>query len=73
IAEKVADALEFLHAHEFCHNNVRPTNIILGADPKNDVLLVDFGRGCHFSSQQPKPLTDAPCVYTPPEARRRHT
>lgn len=73
IAEKIADALHFLHANGFCHNDVRPTNIVLGADPKNDVLLVDFGRACRFSNQQPRPITDTPSIYAPPEALRRQS
>lgn len=72
IVEKIADALQFLHRHQFCHNDVRPANIIVGADPKNDVLLADFGQACHFSNQQPKPITDK-SVYMPPEALLRQS
>lgn len=65
IAEKVADALRHLHKREFCHNDVQPSNIVLGRNPKEDVLLVDFGQACRFSTKFYSSKT--PLRYPPPE------
>lgn len=65
IAEKVADALRHLHKRKFCHNDVQPENIVLGRNPKEDVLLVDFGQACRFSKKYYSSKT--PLRYAPPE------
>lgn len=65
IAEKVADALRHLHKRELCHNDVQPSNIVLGRNPKEDVLLVDFGQACRFSRKYYS--SNTPLRYAPPE------
>lgn len=65
IAEKVADALHHLHKRELCHNDVQPSNIVLGRNPKEDVLLVDFGQACKFSGTFHSSSTTL--RYAPPE------
>ena len=65
IAEKVADALRHLHNREISHNDVQPSNIVLGRNPKDDVLLVDFGQACKFSKRFYS--SNTPLRYAPPE------
>lgn len=65
IAEKVADALRHLHKRKLCHNDVQPSNIVLGRNPKEDVLLVDFGQACRFSRKFYSNKT--PLRYASPE------
>eukprot|EP00752_Nemacystus_decipiens_P012556 g11120.t1 len=69
IAEKVADALRHLHKCELCHNDVQPSNIVLGQNPKENVLLVDFGQACRFSEKPHSRKT--PLQYSPPEVLKR--
>lgn len=73
IVEKVADALRFLHKRNFSHNDIQPSNIVLGPCPKDDVLLVDFGLACNFSRDARRgvvaaqPRINTPLRYAPPE------
>ncbi|MFH1809743.1 MAG: serine/threonine-protein kinase [Pseudomonadota bacterium] len=54
IIARVADALNFTHAHGIVHRDVKPGNVFL--TPEGRVVLVDFGI-CKFSGQAP--LTSA--------------
>ncbi|CAM9185617.1 unnamed protein product, partial [Laminaria digitata] len=72
IVEKVADALQFLHGHKFCHNDVQPSNIVLGENLMDDVFLVDFGQACKLSPNGQQltsivSVVDPPLRYAPPE------
>lgn len=72
IAEKIADALQFLHGRKLCHNDVQPSNIVLGEDLTDDVFLVDFGQACRLSPSGQALATsfnnvDPPLRYAPPE------
>ncbi len=52
IMERVADALVFLHKRGISHNQICSSNILLGKDVTQDVLLVDFSGADRFSKQQ---------------------
>lgn len=76
IAEKIADALQFLHGRKLCHNDVQPSNIVLGEDLTDDVFLVDFGQACKLSPNGQALATsfnavDPPLRYAPPEVLGR--
>lgn len=53
IMERVADALQFLHKRGISHNKVEASNVLIGKDVKQDVLLMDFSGACRSSEKQP--------------------
>lgn len=77
IVEKVADALRFLHKRGFSHNDVQPSNVVLGPHPEDDVLLVDFGQAFRFSGDEEGQVAtnllgiNTPLRYAPPEVLGR--
>lgn len=59
IAEQVSRALAYAHAHDVCHGNVRPENVLIDED--REVKIVDFGGGSFVASLA------AGDPYCPPE------
>lgn len=48
---QVLNSLEFIHSHNYCHNDIKAANILLDKDGR-DVFLVDFGLACKFKNDQ---------------------
>ena len=65
----LVEALAHVHASGFCHRDVKPENVLLGADGR--ARLCDFG-GAGHASERPR-LSAHACTpaYMPPEARLR--
>lgn len=67
VLQQVADALRFLHERQIFHNDVQPSNIVLGS--AGEVLLVDFGQACSskVSTTTTAPGASTSFGYDPPE------
>ena len=63
---QVADALRYVHEHNYLHLNINPSNIIIDAD--NNAILIDFGDSNWYDEADvdPEAMYDTP-DYTPLE------
>jgi WD40 repeat protein len=69
LLQELLDILQFIHAHQFIHRDIKPDNIIR-RQSDNKFVLVDFGAGKLLSTTgQPYTRTTiiSSGVYTPPE------
>lgn len=57
-------ALEFLHSHDIVHRDVKPGNMLMGAD--GYLCLADFGSAAHMSHRHDWTRAGT-AVYTAPE------
>jgi len=68
--EQVADALQYAHRHQVIHRDVKPENMLLGA--QGQVLLSDFGLAVIFASSRQQGTFDmaGTIAYMAPEQIR---
>ena len=57
--------LEYLHEQTLYHNDIKPSNILLGA--KNEGVLTDYGISCLSVGLQPAPAPNAYVLHRAPE------
>lgn len=50
IAVQILDTLEFIHAKNYVHNDIKAQNVLTGPTPDtaDNVYLVDFGLACKY-------------------------
>jgi vaccinia related kinase len=51
LAVQLLDTLEFIHSHNYCHNDIKAANILLDSSGR-DVFLVDLGLACKYKNYQ---------------------
>ena len=64
----ILEALAHAHATGWCHRDVKPENVLLGAD--GYAKLTDWGAACGVHERQRLPLYESTASYMSPEARR---
>lgn len=72
VVSEVADVLDYAHSRGVVHQDVKPSNILLGAraDGRERVILADFGSAALLSTTSPREAGDslvASFAYTAPE------
>lgn len=72
VVSEVADVLDYAHSHGVVHQDVKPSNILLGAraDGRERVILADFGSAALLSTTTTHEAGDslvASFAYTAPE------
>ena len=50
VAHQVIDTLEFVHSHNYVHNDVKAQNLLTGVSntTSDNVYLIDFGLACKY-------------------------
>ena len=48
IGMEVLDTLEFIHAQNYVHNDIKAQNLLTGAEATDRIFLVDFGLACKY-------------------------
>ncbi len=68
--EQTASALHYLHEHGLIHQDVKPSNLLIGRS--GQILLSDFGTAFYLGQQTHASLDEATgtAVYMPPEQWR---
>jgi len=68
--EQTASALNYLHEHGLIHQDVKPSNLLIGRN--GQILLSDFGTAFYLGQQTHASLDEATgtAVYMPPEQWR---
>jgi serine/threonine protein kinase len=59
--DQIAHILQFIHAKNLLHRDIKPSHIIL--QPDGQLALIDFGAVGRFDNSQP--LVSPTCIYTP--------
>jgi serine/threonine protein kinase len=57
--------LEYLHEQSLYHNDIKPSNILLG--PRGEGVLTDYGISCLSNDLQPAPAPNAYVLHRAPE------
>ena len=71
LLQKVALAVDFLHAHQILHRDLKPTNILVGADLEPKIL--DFGLARHLESNGRRVTRPGEIMGTPDYFSPEHT
>jgi hypothetical protein len=71
LLQKVALAVDFLHAHQILHRDLKPTNILVGADLEPKIL--DFGLAQHLESDGRRMTRPGEIMGTPDYFSPEHT
>jgi len=71
LLQKVALAVDFLHAHQIVHRDLKPTNILVGADLEPKIL--DFGLAQHLESDGRRMTHPGEIMGTPDYFSPEHT
>ncbi len=71
LLRKVALAVDFLHAHQILHRDLKPTNILVGADLEPKIL--DFGLAQHLESDGRRMTRPGEIMGTPDYFSPEHT
>ena len=71
IMVKVCDAIAFAHSQGIIHQDIKPSNIMIG--DYGEVVLVDWGTARNFSEEPPsgKPKLQGTPIYMSPEQARK--
>lgn len=67
IFRKIAKGLAALHEHGFVHADIKPNNIVLGADGL--VKIIDFGQSCPIGHRKER-IQGTPDYIAPEQVRR---
>jgi serine/threonine-protein kinase len=70
ILKQVASAVDYLHAHDIVHCDIKPANIIFDPRAHDFVKLIDFGIACekHMQAER-RGLVGTPAYMAPEQAR----
>ena len=71
LMQKVALAVDFLHTHQILHRDLKPTNILVGADLEPKIL--DFGLAQHLESDGRRVTRPGEIMGTPDYFSPEHT
>jgi serine/threonine protein kinase len=71
LLQKVALAVDFLHAHQILHRDLKPTNILVGADLEPKIL--DFGLAQHLDTDGRRVTRPGEIMGTPDYFSPEHT
>ena len=71
LMQKVALAVDFLHAHQILHRDLKPTNILVGPDLEPKIL--DFGLAQHLESDGRRMTRPGEIMGTPDYFSPEHT
>ncbi len=71
LLQKVALAVDFLHAHQILHRDLKPTNILVGVDLEPKIL--DFGLAQHMESDSTRVTHPGEIMGTPDYFSPEHT
>ncbi len=71
LLQKVALAVDFLHAHQILHRDLKPTNILVGIDLEPKIL--DFGLAQHLESDSTRVTRPGEIMGTPDYFSPEHT
>jgi Protein kinase domain len=71
LLQKVALAVNFLHAHQILHRDLKPTNILVGTDLEPRIL--DFGLAQHLQSDGRRMTLPGEIMGTPDYFSPEHT
>lgn len=52
IAQGMLKAIAFMHAHNVCHCDLKPENVLLAPNSTTDVRVIDFGSSCRVGQQR---------------------
>ena len=47
---QVLDRLEYIHSKNYIHNDIKPSNFVIGGKDPNIIYLIDFGFCCKYRS-----------------------
>ena len=64
---RLAEAVEFLHAHGVLHLDIKPSNVVLMSEPQQRPVLVDFGLWRESQSVESTPPRRGSLPYMAPE------
>lgn len=65
IVTDILRGLEYLHEQDLYHNDIKPSNILLG--PRREGVLTDYGISCLSQGLQPAPAPNAYVLHRAPE------
>jgi len=70
ILKQVASAVDYLHAHDIVHCDIKPSNIMFDPRANDFVKLIDFGIACekHMQAER-RGLVGTPAYMAPEQAR----
>jgi len=71
LLQKVALAVDFLHAHQILHRDLKPTNILVGTDLEPEIL--DFGLAQHLENDGRRMTRPGEIMGTPDYFSPEHT
>ena len=71
LLQKVALAVDFLHAHQVLHRDLKPNNILVGMDL--DPKILDFGLAQHLESDSTRVTRPGEIMGTPDYFSPEHT
>ncbi|XP_052519374.1 casein kinase I-like [Budorcas taxicolor] len=54
LADQMISRLEYLHTKDFIHRDIKPDNFLMGAGPRCNVFLVDFGLAKRYRDSRTK-------------------